>query len=123
MSNAWRKVAAAAPSLLQKCREVWAGVSARRPRAVTQRLAQANAQIDVRVQALEERAAVLEEEAAASFDVVRSIAEQHSQLAEQNATLVEEIDALAARVRLLVWACAVLGVAVVALLALFFYRA
>jgi hypothetical protein len=120
MSNAWRKVVDAAPSLLQRCRAVWDGVSARRPRAVAQRLAEANAQIDVRVQALEQRAAGLEEEAAASFDVVRSIAEQHSQLAEQNAGLVEEVDALASRVKLLGWACAGLAIAAAILLVLVF---
>jgi hypothetical protein len=108
MGKAWRTVVTAAPALVQKCKDVWTGVAERRPRAVARRLAEANAQIDVRVQ-------TLEEDSAASFDVVHAMAEQHSQIAEQSAGLVEEVDALSTRVRLLSWACAGLVVAVAVL--------
>ncbi|MGQ0547151.1 MAG: hypothetical protein ACT4P3_17765 [Betaproteobacteria bacterium] len=103
-------------ALVEKGKELWGRVAARRARTASR--AEEHAAIEVRVHALEERAAGLEEEAVSSFEVVRSITEQHSQLAEQNARLAETVDALLARTRLLAWACAgAVGVAAVALLA------
>ena len=116
--GAWAKVMSAAPALVEKGRQLWSAVAARSPRPPAAGSAEARAEIEVRVQMLERRAAGLEEEAASSFDVVRSIAEQHSQLAEQNAQLVGAVDGLLARTRLLAWACAALATAAIALLIL-----
>jgi len=120
--GAWAKVTSAAPALVEKGKQLWAKVATRSARTPVVHAAEAHAEVEVRVQMLEQRAAGLEEEAVSSFDVVRSIAEQHSQLAEQNAQLVEAVDALLARTRLLAWACAALGAAAVVLLILVLVR-
>jgi hypothetical protein len=120
--GAWAKVISAAPGLVEKGRQLWGRVAARSARPPVAGTAEAHAEVELRVQMLERRAAGLEEEAVSSFEVVRSITEQHSQLAEQNAQLVATVDALLARTRSLGWACAALGAAAVVLLVLVLLR-
>jgi hypothetical protein len=88
----WKKALSVAPSIVEGGRKLWN-----------------------RIDSLEVRTAQLGEEAASSFEVVRAIAEQHSQLAEQHAQLVDAVDVLIVRTYVLLWTCAILALAVVAL--------
>lgn len=119
----WDKVLSGVPAVAEKAKSMWQRVAgdaapasaAEATPTAASTSADLLAALDVRVGPLERRAAKLEEEARASFDVVRSMAEQHSQL-------VHAVDVLLVRTRVLLRLCALLGLAVVALLALVLTR-
>ncbi|MEW6687999.1 MAG: hypothetical protein AB1452_02800 [Pseudomonadota bacterium] len=119
----WDKVLSGLPAVLEGAKSLWQRVAGDRESSsaanatptATAPGTELLAALDVRVGPLERRAAKLEEEARASFEVVRSMAEQHSQL-------VHAVDVLLVRTRVLLRLCALLGVAVIALLVLVLAR-
>ena len=120
----WSKALGGATSMVEKAKTLFAGASGRQggtssdPAHLTQPPPdgpEALAAVALRVQELEKSLARLEEEVVSSFDVVRALTEQHSQLASA-------VDVLITRTKVLLRVCVMLGIAVVALLALVVIR-
>lgn len=103
----WKNARSLAPALVESGKKLWDRVANRDSRIGTPAA-------EVKSHSLEERITQLEEEAVSSFDVVRSIAQQHSQLTEQHSQLVQAADLLLVRTRVLLLACALLGLAFIA---------
>jgi hypothetical protein len=119
----WSKALGVARSMADKARDLWTRASERtgsgasgsprlQPPASDAERASA---LEVRVHDLEQKLKQLDEEVVSSFDVVRALTEQHSQLASAT-------DVLITRTKVLLRVCVLLGIAVVALLALFVSR-
>jgi hypothetical protein len=116
----WTKVVSAAPTIVEGGHRLWTLVRQRpgaedtphaRPAAGS--VPESIAALEVRLGTLESQVSQLKEEAVSSYEVVRALTEQHSQL-------VGAVDILIARTRVLLRACIVLGVALVALAAALF---
>jgi hypothetical protein len=118
----WSKVLGMAPTIVDNGRKLWDHVAKKKAEAAAPAGAktpppvpESLAAIEIRLAAVEKRAAQLGEEAVSSFDVVRSLAEQHSQL-------VNAVDVLLVRTRVLVRVIILLAVAIAALFLLVLTR-
>ena len=116
----WTTVISVAPAIVDGARKLWSRVRKqdpqnRKPSEPTKDKVYspdpAISAIEAQVQALELRAAELGEEIALTSEIIDKLAEQQSQL-------VQAVDILRVRTRALLWACAVLALAVVVLIAL-----
>jgi len=118
----WSKALGVARAMADNARDLWARASARTGGATTPSHLQAPAgkteiesALELRVHELEKKVSHMDEEIVSSFDVVRALTEQHSQLASA-------VDVLIARTKVLLRAALLLGVAIIALLALLLSR-
>lgn len=117
----WSKVQEAVPAIVEGARKAWGQGGNKPAKAVgaspdtTSHGAPTPESLQVWIDTLDKRTRGLAEEAVASFDVVRSITEQHSKV-------VEAVDLLLERTRVLLWTCAALTVAVLALFVLLAIR-
>jgi len=112
----WSKALSMAPSIADRGKKLWSRLATRDGTPTAPATPPPGAAAAESLSALEIRCHVLEsrvshQEVVASFEVVQALAEQHSEM-------VPAVELLLARTRVLLRVCALLGVALVALLIL-----